>query len=186
MSYIFRPVKMELDLLASLEEAADINQIRQETIDPNNFEVDQTSEIEEHLAVASLEPLYLGVLLCLGSWYLVGFSTPIQSVLALKKHPRTFMKIHPLHWCTAQYTLQIINLQARRTSVVPQDHKETLRNEPKNFQKALEQLKKSWHTSGSWWSNDKRPCEANIKGEKEEINRGKTVTYSLGETKHKR
>ena len=96
MSYIFRPVKMELDFLASLEEAADINQIRQETIDPNNFEVDQTSEIEEHLAVASLEPLYLGVLLCLGSWYLVGFSTPIQSVLALKKHPRTFMKIHPL------------------------------------------------------------------------------------------
>ena len=84
MSYIFRPVKMELDLLASLEEAADINSIRQETIDPNNFEVDQTSEIEEHLAVASLEPLYLGVLLCLGSWYLVGFSTPIQSVLSLK------------------------------------------------------------------------------------------------------
>ena len=77
---IFRPVKMELDLLASLEERADINQIRQETIDPNNFEVDPTSETGDHIAVASLEPLYLGVLLCLGSWYLVGFSTPIQSV----------------------------------------------------------------------------------------------------------
>ena len=83
MSYIFRPVKMELDFLASLEEAADINQIRQETIDPK-FEVDPTSETGDHIAVASLEPLYLGVLLCLGSWYLVGFSTPIQSVLALK------------------------------------------------------------------------------------------------------
>ena len=104
MYFIFRPVRMELDLLASLEEAADINSIRQETIDPNNFEVDQTSEIEEHLAVASLEPLYLGVLLCLGSWYLVGFSTPIQSVLALKKHPRTFMKIHPLVHCTIHIT----------------------------------------------------------------------------------
>ena len=75
---------MELDFLASLEEAADMSQIRQETIDPNNFEVDPTSETGDHIAVASLEPLYLGVLLCLGSWYLVGFSTPIQSVLAFK------------------------------------------------------------------------------------------------------
>ena len=90
MYFISRPVKMELDFLASLEEAADMSQIRQETIDPK-FEVDPTSETGDHIAVASLEPLYLGVLLCLGSWYLVGFSTPIQSVLALKS-----IQIHPL------------------------------------------------------------------------------------------
>ena len=81
---------MELDFLASLEEAADMSQIRQETIDPK-FEVDPTSETGDHISVASLEPLYLGVLLCLGSWYLVGFSTPIQSVLPFKS-----IQIHPL------------------------------------------------------------------------------------------
>ena len=107
--------------------------------------------------------------------------------ISIQKHPRTFMKIHPLHWCTA-CTLQLINLQARRTSVVPQDHKETLRNKPNNFQKALEQLKKSWHTSTSGCSNDKRPCEANLEGEKEENNRSTTVSvsHSLGEKKHKK
>ena len=74
---------MELDFLASLEDG-EIRQ--QQSMDPKtsgspNFDnlasADPTS-VDFHLSSESLEPLYLGVLLCLGSWYLVGFSAPIQ------------------------------------------------------------------------------------------------------------
>ena len=85
---------MELEFLASLEDA-EMSQVRQQSMDPtstgstefDDLTTDPTSDsstVDLHLSSESLEPLYLGVLLCLGSWYLVGFSTPIQSVLALK------------------------------------------------------------------------------------------------------
>ena len=80
---------MELDFLASLEDA-EMSQVRQQSMDPksgsSNFNnlpsadprSDSTNTVDLHLNSTSLEPLYLGLLLCLGSWYLVGFSAPIQ------------------------------------------------------------------------------------------------------------
>ena len=79
---------MELDFLASLEDA-EMSQVRQQSMDPTstgstNFDdlatdpASESSTVDLHLSSESLEPLYLGVLLCLGSWYLVGFSAPIQ------------------------------------------------------------------------------------------------------------
>ena len=73
-----RSVNMELDFLASMEDA-EMSQVKQQSMDPTNLAstVDPRSDkVDSHLS--SLEPLYLGLLLCLGSWYLVGFSTPIQ------------------------------------------------------------------------------------------------------------
>ena len=76
-------MKMELDFLASLEEA-EMSQVRQQSMDPTNFDKladprsDSNNTVDLHLSSTSLEPLYLGLLLCLGSWYLVGFSAPIQ------------------------------------------------------------------------------------------------------------
>ena len=80
---------MELDFLASLEDA-EMSQLRQQSMDPksgsSNFNnlasadprSDSNNTVDLHLNSTSLEPLYLGLLLCLGSWYLVGFSAPIQ------------------------------------------------------------------------------------------------------------
>ena len=77
-----RFVKMELDFLASLEDA-EMNQVKQQSMDLTTFEnlasADPRSDkVDLHLSSTYLEPLYLGLLLCLGSWYLVGFSAPIQ------------------------------------------------------------------------------------------------------------
>ena len=79
-------MKMELDFLASLEDA-EMSQVR--PMDPtstgstnfDNLATDSKSDgsnVDLHLNSESLGSLYLGVLLCLGSWYLVGFSAPIQ------------------------------------------------------------------------------------------------------------
>ena len=74
-----RSVKMELDFLVSLEDE-NMGQARR-SIDADFDDLTtQTSDktMDLHLSSVSLDPLYLGVLLCLGTWYLVGFSAPIQ------------------------------------------------------------------------------------------------------------
>ena len=75
--------------MASLEDA-EMSQVRQQqSMDPtstgstnfDNLATDSKSDgsnVDLHLSSESLGSLYLGILLCLGSWYLVGFSAPIQ------------------------------------------------------------------------------------------------------------
>ena len=68
---------MELDFLVSLEDE-NMGQARR-SIDADFDDLAApTPDKTMDLSSVSLEPLYLGVLLCLGSWYLVGFSAPIQ------------------------------------------------------------------------------------------------------------
>ena len=70
-----RSVKMELDFLVSLEDE-NMGQARR-PIDAD-FDDLTAPTPDKTMDLVSLDPLYLGVLLCLGSWYLVGFSAPIQ------------------------------------------------------------------------------------------------------------
>ena len=138
---------MELDFLVSLEDE-NMGQARR-SIDADFDDLaaptsDKTMDL--HLSSVSLDPLYLGVLLCLGSWYLVGFSAPIQ-------------------WASVflYFPCFLINAQARRTSVVPEDYTKTFGSRQKDFRKAFDQLfKECLHSSRC---ND--TSEANLATEEE-------------------